>query len=562
MDSDNNPLESLKKIKVAFISNFTVQQIGGFVKKRCESEAIIPETYIAPYDQVNQELLNPESGLYRFEPEIVFLLLDGEKLFGDAYRFPYTKSFEEFKALFHQRLEELKNLVKVLKKNSSAKIVINEILLPIETSVGILETKQDEGIYELVIQVNRELKEFAKGDNQLFIFDTNRTCMKIGYNEFFDERFSYLGDMKISVKGLEFLAEEYMAYLIPIALKTKKCLVLDLDNTLWGGVVGEEGIKGIKLGPDKAGKPFMDFQKKLLELFNKGIILAINSKNNTEDALEVIRSHEYMVLRENNFACMKINWQDKVTNMKEIASELNIGIDSLVFVDDDKTNRALVKEMLPRVSVLDLPEEPAEYLGFLERVKLFNTFTLTDEDKLRGKMYVEQRNREEARLSSTDLDSFIQSLNIEWELRDVEEGDIARAAQLTQKTNQFNLTVRRYTDENIRTFLSSENYLLKLLKVKDRFGDYGLTGLVIMKKLDENSWEIDTFLLSCRILGKKIEFSAMNRLIEELVAKGAKTIYATFLHAPKNLPAKEFLKESGFALYKQAEDVDYYKLEK
>lgn len=537
---------SMKHCKIAFLSNFTINGLGETIRVFCNEHKIYTEVYTPSYNQYVQEILNKSSKLYEFKPDIIFLLITTEYFLGDFCDFPYRLTNEERKEKVKQKFQELKNLILLLKQNTRSKIIINNFLLPIYSSRGILENKQDYGFRNSIIDLNNLLEELAKDDSQLFVFDINLFVMKKGHNSISDNKMSYLADMQLSPSAIIWLAEEYLAYIFPLMSLTKKCIILDLDNTLWGGIVGEEGISNIKLGPEKEGKPFYDFQKKLLELSERGILLAVNSKNNYDDAMQVIRNHPYMLLREDKFVSIKINWDDKVKNIREIANDLNIGIDSLVFIDDDRTNREFVREILPEVLVVDMPSDPCDYSRTLEELKIFNTFSITQEDLKKQEMYLFQRKRDELKSSVADLETFLKELKMEITITCVNDFNLPRASQLTQKTNQFNLTTKRYSEEDINRFIKEENYILRLIHVKDRFGDYGITGLAILKRIDPQTLEIDTFLLSCRILGKNIEFAFLQELVNEAKKNNIQKVIAKFIPTSKNDPAATFLNEAGF----------------
>src|SRR3989344_4688791 len=550
---------SMKDVRIAFLSNFTITGIAEIMKSLCFEYGIYAECYTSLYNQYAQDILNKSSELYNFKPDVIFILLDIENLFGDNYYFYYRMNVQQRNDFIQENFDEIKGLIRILEENTNAKIIVNNLLVPNYSSRGIIENKQEFGIKKGVCHFNDMLELLSINNSKLFIFDMNLFCSRIGYEFVYDQKMSYLGDMKISPSGLVKLSSKYMGYIIPLMSITKKCIVLDLDNTLWGGIVGEEGIENIKLGPEKEGKQFMDFQKRLLELFERGVILAINSKNNYEDAIEVIKNHKYMILKEHHFASMKINWQDKITNMKEIVKELDIGLDSLVFIDDDKTNREFVREFLPEVLVLDIPEDHCFYPSIIENLVVFNLFNITDDDLNRGRMYADQNKREQFKVEITDVESFLKQLKIKVNIIKVGKMTIPRVAQLTQKTNQFNLTTKRYQEENIQNFLESGDYVIKCINVNDRFGDYGITGVIIVRKHDdEGYWNIDTFLLSCRILGKNIEFSLMQNLIDDAKKAGIKKIHGKFVSTKKNKPAENFLEECGFILNKdENEERDY-----
>jgi len=531
---------SMKNVRIAFLSNFTITGIAETMKFLCFKNGIYAESYVSPYNQHIQDILNKSSGLYYFKPDIIFILLDIENFLGDSFYFYYRMNGQQRNDLIQKKFDEVKELIKILEKNTNAKIIVNNLLIP------------NFGIKNGISHFNNMLELLSMNNPKLFIFDINLFCSKVGYEFMRDRKISYLGDIKISPSALIKLGFEYMGYIIPLMSMTKKCIVLDLDNTLWGGIVGEDGIENIKLGLEKEGKPFLDFQKRLLELFERGIILVINSKNNYEDAIEVIKSHKYMILKEHHFASMKINWQDKISNMKEIAEELNIGLDSFVYIDDDETNRELMRNFLPEVLVVDLPEDPCFYPSVIEDLTVFNLFNISDEDLNRGRMYADQNKRKQFKVEMVDIESFLKQLEIKVDIMQADKMTIPRIAQLTQKTNQFNLTTRRYQEEDIKSLLEHDKYIIKCINVKDKFGDYGITGVVIIRKYnDEGCWNIDTFLLSCRILGKNIEFSLMQNLIDNAKKAGVKNIHGRFIFTKKNKPAENFLEECGFILDKE-----------
>lgn len=335
----------------------------------------------------------------------------------------------------------------------------------------------------------------------------------------------------------------------------RKCIVLDLDNTLWGGIVGEDGLKGIKLGPTSEGRPFWEFQKYLFSLFKQGIVLAINSKNNYDEVLTVFRKHPYMVLKEEHFAAMQINWNDKVSNLKTIANEINIGPDSLIFIDDDKLNREIIKNTFPEVSVVDMPDDPSLYLSTIMDINDICTLQITEEDKKKGKMYAEQRKRNDFKKVVVDLDEYLKALKIVLTIEKSNSFSTPRISQLTKKTNQFNMTTRRYEEEDIRKMASDKNFLVYSAQVEDRFGDNGITGVVIIEKT-KTRWRIDTFLLSCRVLGRRIEDSLFALILSAAKNEKVSVIVGEFTATKKNIPAKDFFKNHGFHLFQKENAVE------
>ena len=305
----------------------------------------------------------------------------------------------------------------------------------------------------MVHDFNQKLSDICKDEDSAYLYDLNGFVARFGQNNVFDYRQYFFGDVKISLNYIPFLANELLGFIKPILGLNKKCIVLDLDNTLWGGIVGEDGFNGIKLSHnDPIGRAFIEFQKYLLSLHERGIILAVNSRNNLEDAINVIKDHPNMILREEHFACLKINWNDKVTNLKEIAQELNIGLDSIVFIDDDPVNRDFVRETLPEVLTIELPKDPSLYVSTLTELNDFHVIKITEEDKQRGKMYTQQRKRVESEKNSASFEEYLKQLDIKIHIKKADEFTIPRISQLTLKTNQFNLTTKRYQEKDIKNF--------------------------------------------------------------------------------------------------------------
>ena len=550
-------LQNSKIIKIALLSSFTVKGVKETLFIKCCEIGVVPEIYVGDYNQYSQEILDLGSGLYKFQPDLIIIFIDVITILGNNYLLPYQVSSKQRKVWVNEKLKEIASLIQKIKENSSAKILLHNFEIPLYSPLGILENKQEFGFIESIETLNTGLRDAFKRDPQVHVLDYDSFCSNIGKQNIMDYKMYFLGDIKIDLQYIPKLCDEYLAYIKPLIQSTKKCIVLDLDNTLWGGIIGEDGLNGIKLGPDPEGKPFLEFQKYLLSLFNRGIALAINSNNNLEDALKVFREHPHMILKEGNFAAMQINWNDKISNMKAIAEEINIGTDSLVFIDDDKLNREIISSAFPEVLVVDLPEDAALYLKKLMELNEFNTYQITEEDKKRGRMYAEQRKRKEFKKSASDITEYLKNLKMVATIEKANSFNIPRISQLTQKTNQFNMTTRRYTEEDINKFSRSNNFLVLSVKIEDKFGDNGVTGAVIVKKGTE-SWRIDTFLLSCRVIGRKVEEVLLAYVMEQAINEDAKVLLGEFIHTEKNAPALEFYKNNGFKLVKKDSNAEVW----
>ena len=534
------------KIRVAILSSFTINGLEESLRVKLHEKKIDCTTYVGGYNQFNQEILDVDSKLYKFSPDITFLILDAQSILGNLFYEPYSVSTSERKKIFDEKFNDLKNLVDSFTNQTKSKLVVMNFGIPSYSPYGIFETKVVDGLHSSIKKLNENLTdEFLKNDS-VYVFDFNSFVNQYGEKNIFDPKQFLFGDIKISLDYIPNLADEFTGYVVAVLGLTKRCIVLDLDNTLWGGIVGEDGYDGIKLGADPQGKSFIEFQKYLLSLHQRGILLAINSKNNPDDALDVLTNHPDMILRKEHFACMKINWDDKVSNMLDIAKELNFGLDYLVYFDDDPVNRDFMKSSLPDVLTVNLPNDPSRYATILKNMKEFNALKITDEDAKRGQMYVQQKNRQEFERSLTNLDEFLKQLKLKVMIKEADKFSIPRISQLTLKTNQFNLTTKRYQEEDIKKFAEDKNIEIGYAQVEDKFGDNGITSVFILNKKDPKEWYLDTFLLSCRIMGRDIEKCIMSHIIFKAKKDGVTTIKANYLPTKKNKPIEDFLPGCGF----------------
>lgn len=548
-----------KKLKVAILSSFTIQGLDEILFVKCFQQGILSKIYLAPYNQYSQEIINPSSKLYKFNPDLVILIIDPVSFLGDYWLNPYQLTTPKRKKFIKQKSSEIENLILKLKSHSKAKIIIHNFNVPGFSPLGILENKQQFGFQDSIRKLNENLQKMVINDPSLFIYDYDGFCSKRGGQNILDHKMYYLADMRLSTNYWSELCDDYLGYIKPLVSIIKKCIVLDMDNTLWGGILGEVGFEGIQLGPTPEGRSFWEFQKYLLSLHQRGILLTINSRNNLTEVLEVLQKHPYMVLREEHFSAIEANWQNKLTNMKSIAKQLNIGLDSFIYFDDDPYNRDLIRRSLKEVTVVDLPEDKSLYLETLINLNDFNTLQITDEDKQRGTMYVLEKKRQELEKSVSNIDDFVKSLQVLVTIEQANEYSIPRISQLTQKTNQFNMTTRRYLEDQIKTYSASEKYLVFSVTVKDKFGEYGLTGVIIIEKRNLH-WVIDSFLLSCRVLGRKVEETILEYLIKEAKKDNVSKLIGQFIRTAKNAPAENFYKENNFKLVKKSGDIEEWNL--
>ena len=424
------------------------------------------------------------------------------------------------------------------------------VALTMEQLYAVPFTDDDHRLRSAVSAYNEALYTLSEQFSNLKVIDFSEFTCKHNAKELFDWKFYFISQMGLNPALHKEFKEWFGRKLESIALKRKKCLVLDLDNTLWGGVLGEDGIDGIKIGGDYPGKAFLYFQEALLELSKSGVILAICSKNNEQDVLDAWEKNPFLVLKKEHFATYRINWTDKATNIKVLAEELNIGLDSFVFVDDSPTERELIKQVLPMVSVPEFPAQPYELPAFFKQLveDYFKAYSITDEDKKKTQQYKANASRAQEQRNFGDFTSFLKSLDIQMTIEQANDFNIQRIAQMTQKTNQFNLTTQRYTDADIRQHLK-DGWKIWCLSVADKFGDNGITGCMMIK-----GNVVDTLLLSCRILGKGIEYAFVKTILKLYKKQWGSGLNAMYIPTAKNGQVANFFEKCGFDVLASDED--------
>lgn len=549
-----------RSIRLAVLCSFNLDLIKGPLTAEIERRGIACELYFSGYGQWESDALDPNSGLHRFHPTVVIVFAEMADLVP-----PLSPQKQEFAVADSERLaasdwRRVEQVVARLLEATECDVLVHSLVPRPVTSLGPLEGNDGLSYAAIAEQFNRMLRERGAGEPRLVLFDYADLVVEHGWHAWHDERLWYLGRMRLAREALGHLAVRYARYLAAMYTPRRKCLMLDLDNTLWGGIIGEDGMEGIALGHEGVGLAFREFQMAALALSGRGVILAICSKNNPGDALEVLEKHPDMVLRPDDFAAMEIGWDPKPAAIRRLAERLNIGVNSLVFWDDNPRERAAVQDALPEVFVPDVPEEVAEYASALLDLECFDRVSLTDEDRRRGEMYRQQRLRDEsqAEVASDDLDGYYHSLKIRATLRRPDDVVLRRIAQLTERTNQFNFTTRRYDESDIRRMQQDPDWRVYGLAASDRFGDLGLIGAALVETKNA-SWEIDTLLLSCRALGRGIEQALLGILNAQAHAAGAR-LCGDFITTEKNAPARQFLDRTSITL-EPTEDASTFRFE-
>ena len=534
-----------KPLRVALLRSYTAEPIEPILKLRLLLDGFRPSIWIGGYNQYAQEILDPGSALHEFRPDLVLMMIRLEEVMPDFVDEFGTRPSSHWAERVAQKVREIGGLVERIEAAFPAQVVVQSMALPHGAYFGINDAQRPDGQSALVHGFNQGLAaELAKRKGAC-LWDFDRLVRAKGYENLHDAKMWYVSRNPFRQSAYPVVADDLIRYIRSALGRVKKCVVVDLDNTLWGGIVGEDGIEGIALGRDYPGNCYRDFQKELLKLYHRGILLAINSKNNEGDALEVLDKHPDMVLRRKHFAAYRINWQDKVSNLKALANDLNIGIDSMVFIDDNPRECELVRQQCPECHVVCLPDKPHLIPEFLGSVPGLECVRLTEEDSRRGEMYQAQLVRGQAAARFENLQDFWKDLGLEVSIEPARPFSIPRIAQLTQRTNQMNMTTRRYTESQVEALAGDPNWRVVSVAAKDRFGEHGIIGVMFIR-LDGEHCRIDNFLMSCRVLGLNIEQYMIAYAAAVGRQAGRKMLVGEFIPSAKNKVAAGMYAKLGF----------------
>lgn len=545
-----SPTYCLRRCRIAILGSSTTSLLLPVVQALCLRDQIDAELYEGPYGSMQQEMRDPDSGLARFRPDVVVLLTHWRDLRLEAVTADAPGWIDEF---VQQRRRDWQHLT----QSFSCHVIQASFDYPAADAYGSLAAILPGGRTSVIDQLNLRLRADAPAD--VSIVDVPRVQREVGAWRWEDEQSWYRYRQHPAVDALPALAESCMSHVRSVLGLSRKVLVTDLDNTLWRGVIGEDGLDGIAIGPGTPeGEAYLHLQQYLLELKRRGILLAVCSKNNLEDALLPFQHQPHMALKREDFAAFRANWDNKVANLQAIASELSLGVDSFVFLDDNPLEREWVRSQLPEVAVVELGSSPLEFLRQLDRGRYFEALTLSGEDLARAAQYRKQAQREQLRASSASLDDFLHDLRLEASVESVSERNLGRVTQLINKTNQFNLTTRRYTEAQVRALAQDAQGWVAAFQLSDRMDSYGLIGVVICRATAGDKWEIDTWLMSCRALGRQMEKFMFDRMIEAAIARRITAVTAVYRVTAKNGLVKELYDQLGFRrLGADAEQVRY-----
>lgn len=535
----NGAPASLPSIKLALLGSSTLSHLLPHIRLAALRRGLLAEIHLGDYGLYRQELADTTSSLHSFKPDVVLLALDAEHLAG------YSSATAE------AALDNLRACWQAA--HSLGAIVIQQTVLP--RFLPVLGNNEDRLLQSpaaTVRRINTLLREHAAAENIYLLALDEWVTTTGGVSAWFDPNTWHLSKHEIAYPAAPFYGDQVGRMLAAIRGRSSKCLVLDLDNTLWGGVIGDDGLEGIVLGQGTAtGEAHLRLQRYAKRLSERGIILAVCSKNDEANALAPFKQHPEMILKTSDIACFVANWRDKAENLKHIARTLNIGLDSLVFVDDNPVERALIRRELPMVVVPELPDDPALYDQTIALAGYFEALDITAEDRERAELYRQNASREAFRASATDMSGFLDSLEMQLTWQSFDQPGFKRIVQLINKTNQFNLTTRRYTEAQVAEVMRGEDegrFVTLQLRLVDIYGDNGIIGLVIGEITPQFNLEIDVWLMSCRVLGREVEQATLNLLAARAIELGCQRLYGTYNPTDKNSMVKDLYSRLGFEL--------------
>ena len=543
---------NLRQCRIALLGSTTTSLFVPVIKALCLRDRIGVEIYDAPYSSIEQEILDPNSGLARFRPQIVALVMHWRDLHLEA-------GIENEPEWIARTIEDTKQRWRRLSDTLDCHVIQPAFDYPAAEPYGPLAGLLPGGRTRMIERLNLRLREEAPA--QVSILDVPAAQREVGAKRWADQTAWIRYRQHPSPEALPELAEAYMSHVRAVLGLSRKVLITDLDNTLWGGVIGEDGLDAIRIGPDTPeGEAHLDLQRYILDLKRRGILLAVCSKNNPDDAKLPFREHPHMALRLEDFAAFRANWDDKVANLRAIAADLSLGLDSFVLVDDNPLEREWVRSQLPEVAVVELGPSPFSHLRELDRGRYFEALWLTQEDLARADQYRVRLQRETLRTSADSLEGFLQTLQLEAGAEEITDKNIQRITQLVNKTNQFNFTTRRYTEAQVRAIADDPRGWARAFRMSDRMGSYGLIGVLFCRPTD-CAWEIDTWLMSCRALGRRMEKFMFDRLVEAAIERRISRIVGVYRPTPKNALVQDLYGKLAFRRIASTEEEVRYELQ-
>lgn len=540
---------NLVEKNIAILGGSTTSNIKLILELFLLDYGIKPNFYESEYNQFWQDAMFDNKELDEFKPDIIYI----HTSYRNITNFPEITSDEEsINELLNMEFSKFSSMWETLKRKYMCPIIQNNFEYPYYRILGNKDSIDIHGKTNFVIRLNALFSEYARNNDSFYINDINYQSAQFGLDKWSDQFYWHMYKYALSMEAIPTLAFNVANIIKAIYGKNKKGLVLDLDNTLWGGIVGDDGVENIQIGQETSeGQVFQEFQNYLKELKNMGIILNINSKNDEKNAIAGL-NHDDCILKPDDFIIIKANWNPKSQNIKEIATELNLGLDSLVFVDDNPAEREIIKQYAPDVETPDI-KTPDKYIQILDHSGYFEVINISKDDIKKNEMYKKNIERNKMISSFDNYDDYLKSLNMTSKIEEFIPLYYSRISQLSNKSNQFNLTTKRYSQSDIENIAADKNYITLYGKLVDTFGDNGVVSVVIGDKRNDEL-HIDLWIMSCRVLKRDMEYAMFDSLVKKAKKEKIKKIIGYYYPTMKNGMVKDFYKNMGFNLLNEDED--------
>jgi FkbH-like protein len=545
--AEGRSLDPLVPFRLAVLSNSTIDLIVPALVASAARHGVALEVVQPLYDQVAQEALTPDSKVNSAKPDAVLLALDFHAL-------PLKLSLADAEAsssTVQGATAYLQMLRNGIRTNSNAVCIFQTFAPPAESLFGSLDRALPGTLRNLLDNINRELAKSVFDDGDVLL-DIAGLAETVGLGDWHNTKLWNMAKLPFSDEFIPLYADHLARTVAALRGKSRKVLVLDLDNTVWGGVIGDDGLEGIKVAQgDATGEAHLAVQRLALDLRQRGIVLAVSSKNNDEVARVPFEQHPEMLLKLDHLAVFQANWNDKATNIQAIAEELSLGLDSLVFLDDNPVERGLVRKLLPQVAVPELPEEAAYYARTLSAAGYFESVAFANEDLKRAAFYQDNAKRVNLQKQVGGVDAYLASLDMTITFQPFDAIGRSRIVQLINKSNQYNLTTRRYTDPDVIAAENDDEVFTLQVRLADIFGDNGMISVVICRPIDAGVWEIDTWLMSCRVLERKVEHMVLREILEHARLAGIHTLVGIYKPTDRNKLVVDHYAKLGFTKVRQ-----------
>lgn len=535
-------IEGSNPYKIAVLGDCATQHLSTAIKGYAYKENVAVIVFDADYNQIDAQLMDEQSETYEIQPDFIVIYMCSEKLY-DSF---CEVSQEEKKFFADRRIEKIRQYWSLINQNCKCSIIQFNFAQADDRVFGNFANKTEDSFLYQARKLNFLLMQEGMRVKNAFIIDLDSIQSVYGRKQVYDAKLYAIAKMPVVTNFLPELAKEIISVISAVKGRVKKCIVLDLDNTLWGGVIGDDGMEKIQIGELGEGQAFTFFQRWLKEHKRRGIILAVCSKNNEETAKEPFVKHPEMELRLEDISMFVANWEDKASNIRYIQETLNIGMDSIVFLDDNPFERNLVKSMIPEITVPELPEDPSLYVDYLKELNLFETASYSEADSDRTRQYQEEVGRIEVQKQFSSYGEYLENLDMKAHVNAFDGFHQSRIAQLSQRSNQFNLRTVRYTEEEVKALSESNEHITLYFTLKDKYGDHGLISIVVMDKVSEDTLFISQWLMSCRVLKRGMEEFIIDTVVHRAIEEGFTKVEGEYIKTPKNSMVADIYKRMGF----------------